>query len=103
MGLKRGMTNNPGGKPPGTLNKLSRDMKQTIHEFLTGNWPEVEREFHKLNGKDKLNFYKDLMQYDLPKMQAVAVSGELNFKEMQESALDGIAERLHKMRKDDKK
>jgi len=37
MGLKKGMTNNPKGKPPGTLNKLSRDMKQTIHEFLTEN------------------------------------------------------------------
>ena len=94
MGLKRGMTNNPRGKPPGNLNKLSRDMKQTIHEFLTENWDEVVIEFHKLKGKDKLNFYKDMMQYDLPKMQAMAVSGELNFKEMPEEAIDRIADKL---------
>jgi len=94
MGLKRGMTNNPRGKPPGSLNKLSRDMKQTIHEFLTENWDEVVIEFHKLKGKDKLNFYKDMMQYDLPKMQAMAVSGELNFKEMPEEAIDRIADKL---------
>ena len=94
MGLKKGMTNNPKGKPPGTLNKLSRDMKQTIHEFLTENWNEVVIEFHKLKGKDKLNFYKDMMQYDLPKMQAMAVSGELNFKEMPEEAIDRIADKL---------
>ncbi|HQO43924.1 MAG TPA: hypothetical protein PLY12_13155, partial [Bacillota bacterium] len=80
--------------PPGTLNKLSRDMKQTIHEFLTENWDEVVIEFHKLKGKDKLNFYKDMMQYDLPKMQAMAVSGELNFKEMPEEAIDRIADKL---------
>lgn len=102
MGLKKGMTNNLAGKPPGALNKLSRDMKLTIHEFLIENWDEVLIEFHKLNGKDKLNFYKDLMQYDLPKMQAMALSGELNFKEMPESALDGIAYRLHKMSKNEK-
>ena len=94
MGLKKGMTNNPKGKPPGTLNKLSRDMKQTIHEFLTENWDEVVIEFHKLKGKDKLNFYKDMMQYALPKMQAMAVSGELNFKEMPEEAIDRIADKL---------
>ena len=88
------MTNNPRGKPPGTLNKLSRDMKQTIHEFLTENWDEVVIEFHKLKGKDKLNFYKDMMQYGLPKMQAMAVSGELNFKEMPEEAIDRIADKL---------
>jgi len=94
MGLKKGMTNNPRGKPPGTLNKLSRDMKLTIHEFLTENWDEVVIEFHKLKGKDKLNFYKELMQYDVPKMQAMAVSGELDFKTMSEEALDKICERL---------
>ncbi len=69
-------------------------MKQTIHEFLTENWDEVVIEFHKLKGKDKLNFYKDMMQYDLPKMQAMAVSGELNFKEMPEEAIDRIADKL---------
>lgn len=96
------MTNNPRGKPPGTLNKLSRDMKLTIHEFLTENWDEVVIEFHKLKGKDKLNFYKDMMQFDVPKMQAMAVSAEMNFKDMPESALDGIAERLHNMSKNEK-
>ncbi|NLD62868.1 MAG: hypothetical protein GX646_03145 [Bacteroidales bacterium] len=99
MGLKKGMTNNPKGKPPGTLNKMSRDMKLTIHEFLTDHWPEVEEEFHKLSGKDKLNFYKDLLQYDLPKQAAVAMSGELNFKEMSEETLNAICERLLNVKK----
>lgn len=94
MGLRKGQCNNRGGKPVGALNKMSRDMKLTIHEFLTENWDEVVIEFHKLKGKDKLNFYKDMMQYDLPKMQAMAVSGELNFREMPEEALDKICERL---------
>jgi len=99
MGLKKGMTNNPKGKPPGTLNKLNKDTRQTISDFLQDNWPEVEREFHKLKGRDKCNFYRDLLQYTLPKMAAVAMSGELNFKEMSEETLNAICERLLNVKK----
>lgn len=102
MGLPKGRTNNRQGKPAGTLNKMSRDMKQTIHEFLKECWPEVLTEFHKLKGKDKLNFYKDLMQYDLPKMQAMAVSGEIDFKTMTESDLDALAYKLYNYGKNKK-
>jgi hypothetical protein len=69
-------------------------MKQTIHNFLQDSWPEVLQEFHKLNGRDKCNFYKDLMQYDLPKMQSMAVSGEVEFKSLPEHQIDEIVEKL---------
>lgn len=94
MGLPKGRTNNKAGKPRGAVNRLTRDTRQTITDFLERSWPEVEREFHKLKGRDKLNFYRDLLQYSIPKMQAMAVSGELNFREMPEEALDKICERL---------
>lgn len=93
MGLKKGMTNNPRGKPRGAVNRLTRDTRQTITDFLERSWPEVEREFHKLKGKDKCNFYRDLLQYRLPKMQAVAMN--LEFENLPEEALDGIAARLY--------
>lgn len=89
------MTNNPAGKPAGALNKLSRDMKQTIHEFLQESWPDVVDEFHSLKGRDKLEFFKDLLQYDLPKMRAMEVSGELNFQTMTEEQLDELANKIY--------
>lgn len=95
MGLRKGMTNNPRGKPVGALNRLTRDMKTTIHEFLQDSWPEVVKEFHTLRGRDKLDFFKDLLQYDLPKMRAMEVSGEINFATMTEQDLDTIAEKLY--------
>lgn len=94
MGLKKGMTNNQAGRPRGTLNKLSRDMKKTIHEFLQESWPEVKTEFHKLKGRDKLNFYKDLLQYDLPKMQAVQMEADISFSNLSEQDIDAIAFKL---------
>ena len=92
MGLRKGMTNNPAGKPPGAVNKLSRDTRQTITEFLQTSWPEVEKEFYKLSGRDKVNFYKDLLPFVLPRMQAVTMDLELDA--LSEKELDYIIEKL---------
>ena len=77
MGLPKGKTNNPKGKPPGALNKISRGMKITITEFLQERWPDVISEFDKLKGQDKVKFYLELLPYAVPKMQAVQVDMEL--------------------------
>ena len=78
MGLPKGKTNNPKGKPPGALNKISRGMKITITEFLQERWPDVISEFDKLKGQDKVKFYLELLPYAVPKMQAVQVDMELD-------------------------
>jgi hypothetical protein len=92
MGLRKGMTNNKQGKPPGAVNKLSKDMRQTITDFLTDHWPEVEKEFCKLKGRDKVNFYRDLLQYSIPKMQAVAVA--LEFEKLTDDQLEILCNNL---------
>ena len=92
MGLRKGMTNNRKGKPKGAVNKLSKDLRQTITGFLQDHWPEVEKEFTKLKGRDKVNFYRDLLQYSIPKMQAVAV--ELEFNQLSDEQLEFLCNSL---------
>lgn len=92
MGLRKGMTNNKAGKPKGAVNKLNKDMRQTIADFLINHWPEVEKEFTKLKGRDKVNFYRDLLQYHIPKMQAVAV--ELEFNQLTDEQLENLCNKL---------
>lgn len=92
MGLRKGMTNNKQGKPKGAVNKLSKDMRQTITDFLQDHWPEVEKEFSKLKGRDKVNFYRDLLQYSIPKMQAVAVA--LEFEKLTDEQLEILCNTL---------
>lgn len=94
MGLKKGMTNNKAGKPKGAVNKLSKDMRQTITDFLQDHWPEVEKEFSKLKGRDKVNFYRDLLQYSIPKLQAVAVA--LEFEKLTDEQLEILCNQLIK-------
>jgi len=78
MGLKKGQTNNPNGKPPGALNKMSRKLRQDVTTFLEENFDLVVKEWKKLKGKDKVNFYRELLQYSIPKMQSVGLHSEFD-------------------------
>jgi hypothetical protein len=69
MGLRKGQTNNPAGKPAGRLNKMSKELRLQISDFLEARFPEVIAEFEKLEGKDKARLYVDLLPYGLPRLQ----------------------------------
>jgi len=83
---------NTKGRPKGSLNRLSRDMKITIIEFLEDRWPEVVNEFDKLKGRDKIKIYLELLSYGVPKMQAVQM--EIDFETLPDSQLEFIINSL---------
>ena len=72
--MPKGITNNPDGRPKGTPNKVTGQLRESITLFIEGNFEEVVRDWRKLNPKDKLNFYRDLIQYVIPKMQSADVT-----------------------------
>lgn len=78
MGLKKGMTNNPAGKPPGTKNKINSELRGMINDFLESKFEMVVADFETLEPKDKLKFYTDLLSYGLPKLQAASIDIDLN-------------------------
>ena len=102
MGLPPGRTNNPSGRKKGVPNKLSRDSKQLISDFFEEKFAEMWQIWPKLTPREKANLLIGLAPYVAAKLASVAVTGDINFKQMPESALDGIAYRLHNMSKDEK-
>ena len=94
MGLHKGMTNNPAGKPPGAKNKINAELRVMINNFLNDEFETIKEDFKKLDAKDKLKFYTDLLNYGLPKLQATSL--EIDFEKMTESDLDLIIEGLIK-------
>jgi len=96
MGLRKGQTNNPNGRPAGALNKVTKDLRINITEFLENHFDEVIKEWYKLKGKEKLTFYRDLLQYAVPKLQSVEMK-ELQRKETIDLSLltnEELTERL---------
>jgi len=92
MGLQKGRTNNPAGKPPGTKNKINAELREMISDFLNSEFETVKIDFQKLEAKDKLKFYTDLLQYGLPKLQATSI--EIDFEKFSEEQLDEIINKL---------
>lgn len=83
-----------GGRQKGSLNRLSTDLKQEITDFLNSNFDEVKKEWKQLEGRDKLNFYKDLIKYSIPAMQATSL--ETDFSKLTNEQLDYILTNLIK-------
>lgn len=76
-GPGKGKTNNPNGRPAGTPNKVTKQLRERVSAFLTKEWPQVEKDFNRLDPKDKIMLYERLMQYAIPRLQAT----ELNVSE----------------------
>lgn len=74
MGLKKGMTNNPAGRTPGALNKISKDLRTNISDFLNDNFDDFVAAYNKLEGKDKVSVYIDLIPFVVARMQASSVT-----------------------------
>ena len=73
MGLTKGRTNNPAGRPPGTPNKAGAELRERVTAFVADRWEQLERDFDDLEPRERLMFLEKLMAYTLPKLQAVAV------------------------------
>lgn len=93
-GLKPGNTNNKNGRPKGTINKINKELREKINDFLDGNFEKVKADFLKLEPKDRLKFYTELLPYSIPKLQAGTLDIALDFDSMTEQDLDKIIEKL---------
>jgi hypothetical protein len=74
MGLKKGMTNNPNGRPIGSTNKSIEELRETVQAFIDNNIDTMQQSFDQLQPKEKLFFMDKMLQYCLPKIQNVAIS-----------------------------
>jgi len=70
--MEKGKTNNPNGRPKGTPNKITQDMRQWLSTVIDKNRRQIERDLKPLEPKERLQMLEKLMQYVIPKQQAVS-------------------------------
>lgn len=85
MAQIKGKTGNPYGRPKGSPNKVTSDLREWINDILQKNRRQVQQDLKKADSKTRLNFYEKLLQYVLPKQQAITgdIRADLNRKEVQ--------------------
>lgn len=95
MAFEKGISGNPEGRPKGATNRTSLQLRELITDFLENNFEKVVSDFGELKPKDRVKLYCDLLQYGLPRLQAVQI--ETEFERLPEDQLDKIIEELKKV------
>lgn len=94
MAFEKGISGNPQGRPKGTTNKTTAQLREMVTGFLEDNFEQVKTDFNLLTPKSRVKLYCDLLQYGLPKLQAVQI--ETEFDRLPDDQLDKIIEDLKK-------
>ena len=86
MGLPKGRTNNKKGRPKGTPNRVTKEIRLKIDQFITDKIAEIDEIWKELEPKDKFTFLSKLLEYTLPKLR----SQELNISEYNNFSTDEL-------------
>ena len=92
MPFEQGISGNPEGRPKGAKNKTTSQLRETINNFLENNFEQVMKDFTELSPKDRAKLYCDLLQYGLPRLQAIQL--ETEFDSLSDAQLTQIIEEL---------
>lgn len=92
MGLKKGTTNNPNGRPKGKPNKVTQDLRQWINNFIDDNREQVQKDWKALEPKDRLVMFERLLKYALPTLQATSL--DIDLEQLTDQQLDYIIRQL---------
>ncbi|MBW6491307.1 MAG: hypothetical protein K0B15_08975 [Lentimicrobium sp.] len=63
---KKGTVNNPNGRPKGSPNKSTDELRSLLQEFINANMETLQADFDKLEPKDRLNYIDRLLKHVLP-------------------------------------
>lgn len=88
MGLNKGKTNNPNGRPRGCTNKVTTEMKGFLSDLIDDNRQQIKDDLKSLDPKDRLLILEKFMQYTIPKMQSVEAT--IDYSRLSDEQLDCI-------------
>lgn len=75
--MEKGKTNNPNGRPKGTPNKITADLRSFLTGVIDKNRRQITKDLKALEPRDRLIILEKLMAYVIPKQQTVTASVEL--------------------------
>ena len=64
------------GRPKGSVNKSSNEIREAFQMLLEDNLPTLKRDISSLEPKERVKFTLDLASFIIPKMKAIDVKSE---------------------------
>lgn len=62
-----------GGRPKGKANKVTGDLRSWINNFIDSNRDQIQKDWKKLDPKNRIIMFEKLLKYTLPTLQATSL------------------------------
>lgn len=92
--MRKGQTNNPNGRPKGTPNKVTSELKTWVQQLIDGNRKQLEKDLKNLDPVERWKIIEKLMCYTLPRMSSV--EAKVEFDKLTDEQLDSVINELTK-------
>jgi len=69
MGLPKGTTNNPNGRPKGQPNKITAEVKDLLKDLVNTELEQLPQRLAKLDDRDRVEVLVKLLPFVLPKVK----------------------------------
>lgn len=74
--------NQGGGRPKGSKNKATSELRQVVQDFLDYNIEKIQRDFDALEPKERLDTIIKLLDFALPRLQRSTIDHTVNNDEI---------------------
>ena len=66
-----GRGRNGGGRQKGTTNRVTKERRELISEFLDKEWPNFQKMYERADEETKMKIYMEMIPYTTPKMASI--------------------------------
>ncbi|HNJ25064.1 MAG TPA: hypothetical protein PLC62_00755 [Chitinophagaceae bacterium] len=92
MPFEKGISGNMAGRPKGTPNKATNDLRKWITSFIEENREQIKADWKTLEPKDRLMMFEKLLKFALPTLQAQSL--DIGFERLPDEQLNELFERV---------
>jgi len=94
--FKKGESGNPDGRPKGTPNRTTAQIKELLNQFVSMNLEDIQEQYDALDAREKLQFFERVLKYVVPQQQSYTEN--IDVSQLSESEIDSLLDRI--MRKE---
>lgn len=74
----KGQSGNPNGRPKGSKNKTTQQMRDYLHQILSGQLEGIEYDLENMSNFNRMLIFEKLLKYAMPTLSKNELGGEVN-------------------------